>query len=104
MALGVGLLPAPRLLTAAAPPWLHGDDRISRVDRHQRPAVPFGARLPARPPPTGRATRPLALGPRWIACGRARGGARVLLPLFLPVLDGRLQLPDRPLPPLAGCL
>jgi hypothetical protein len=62
MALGLGVLPAQRVLTAGALPGLHGDNHIYRFDRHQPPAMPFVAILPARPTPSGLSTRPLASG------------------------------------------
>jgi hypothetical protein len=104
MARGGGVLPAPRVLTAGALPWLHGNHHSHRFARHQPPAMPLVALLPARPTPRGLATWPLALGLGWLAGGWARGGARVLLQLFLDMPDGPLQRPDGALQPLAGGL
>jgi hypothetical protein len=89
MALGIGIVSQPWLLTTGALLGLARDHHVNVFHRDQRPCLSLVTGLAAWASPTGLATRSLARGR--ITRGRTRRGARILLHAFQQLLHGGLE-------------
>ena len=94
MSVRLWIIPTQRMMAAKTPHRLDRDHHIHRLHRQHGPRLSLVAGLPTGPAPTGLAARPFPSGLGWIARGRSRGGARVLLQLLGQLLDCRLQALD----------
>jgi hypothetical protein len=89
MSLGRRVISRQRLLAIGPLLRLEREHHVNVFHRHQRPCLPRVTGLSPSTPPTGLATRALAL--RRITRWRTRRGARVLLHALHQLLHGGLE-------------
>jgi len=94
MAVWLGLLALPGVLTPATLPGLDRDPDIHLLDGGQRPALPRMARMAPALASTGPTTWTWPHGVRQITRRWPRGVVRILVKAFQPLLDGGFERCD----------